>query len=63
MNLNQLQAVIVSRLEDLANQCQFLTNHGNFAEAELIRAEGMALAAAFDDEEDFLYVDDLKLTR
>jgi hypothetical protein len=63
MNPKQLQAVIASRLEDMADQCQVLFNQGNFAEAELIKEEGLALAKSFDDEEKFFYVEDLKTTR
>ena len=63
MNSKQLQTVISSRLEDFAEQCQHLFNEGNFAEAELVREEGLSVARAFDEEEEFLYVGDLKLTR
>jgi hypothetical protein len=63
MNPKQLQTVIASRLEDMADQCQVLFDQGNFAEAELIREEGLVLAKSFDDEEEFFYVGDLKTTR
>jgi hypothetical protein len=63
MNPKQLQTVIASRLEDMADQCQVLFDQGNFAEAELIREEGLALAKSFDDGEKFFYVGDLKTTR
>ncbi len=63
MNSEQLQTLIASRLEDMADQCQVLFDEGNFAEAELLREEGLALAQSFDNEEDFLYVNDLKATR
>ena len=63
MNSKQLQTVIASRLEDMADHCQVLFDQGNFAEAELIREEGLALAKSFDNEEEFFYVGDLKTTR
>jgi hypothetical protein len=63
MNSKKLQAVIASRLEDLADQCQILFDQGNFAEAELLREEGLALAKSYDDDEEFFYVGDLKTTR
>jgi hypothetical protein len=63
MNSEQLQTLIASRLEDMADQCQVLFDGGNFAEAELLREEGLALAQSFDNEEDFLYINDLKATR
>jgi hypothetical protein len=63
MNSEQLQTLIASRLEDMADQCQVLFDEGNFAEAELLREEGLALAQSFDNEEDFFYIGDLKTTR
>jgi hypothetical protein len=63
METTQLQTLIASRLEDMADQCQVLFDEGNFAEAELLRDEGLALAHSFDNEEDFLYINDLKATR
>lgn len=63
MNPKQLQTVIASRLKDMADQCQVLSDQGNFAEAELIREEGLVLAKSFDNEEEFFYVGDLKTTR
>jgi hypothetical protein len=63
METTQLQTLIASRLEDMADQCQVLFDEGNFAEAELLREEGLALAQSFDNEEDFFYIGDLKTTR
>ena len=63
MNSKQLQAVIASRLEDLAHQCQVLFDQGNFAEAGLIKEEGLALAKSYDNDEEFFYGGDLKTTR
>jgi len=63
MNSKKLQAVIASRLEDMAEQCQILFDQGNFAEAELIKEEGLALAKSYDNDEEFFYVGDLKTTR
>ena len=63
MNSKKLQAVIASRLEDMAEQCQILFDQGNFAEAELIKEEGLALAKSYDDDEEFFYVGDLETTR
>ena len=63
MNSEKLQTLIASRLEDMADQCQILFDGGNFAEAELLREEGLALAQCYDDEGEFLYIGDLKTTR
>ena len=58
MNPKQLQTVIASRLKDMADQCQVLFDQGNFAEAELIREEALALAKSFDNEENFFFAPD-----
>lgn len=58
MNSKKLQTVIASRLEDLANQCQILFDQGNFAEAELLREEGLVLATAYDNGENFFFAPD-----
>ena len=58
MNPKQLQTVIASRLEDMADHCQVLFDQGNFAEAELIKEEGLALATAYDNEENFFFAPD-----
>ena len=58
MNSKKLQTVIASRLEDLANQCQILFDRGDFAEAELLREEGLVLATAYDNEENFFFAPD-----
>ena len=58
MNPKQLQTVIASRLEDLAHQCQVLFDQGNFAEAELIKEEGLVLATAYDNGESFFFAPD-----
>ena len=63
MNSKKLQTLIASRLEDMADQVGQLFAQGNFAEAELLRDEGLALAQSFDDEEEFFYINDLKTAR
>lgn len=56
MNNDQLQLLIAQRLEDMADQVQVLFDEGNFAEAELLRTEGLDLAAAYDNEENFFFL-------
>lgn len=61
MNDNQIQLLIASRLEDLADQVQSLVERGDHAEAILLRDEGLSLAAAADDGRTFLYLPDFTL--
>jgi len=53
-----LQTLVSSRLEDLAGQVEVLYRQGNFAEAELLRDEGMLLAESCDNENLFMYLPD-----
>jgi hypothetical protein len=55
----KIQNLIASRLEDMAAQVEILYHQGNFAEAELLREEGLKLAEAYDNEETFLFINDL----
>jgi hypothetical protein len=53
------QTLVSSRLEDLSDQVAFLFEAGNFADAKLLRDEGLMLAESFDNESTFLYINDL----
>ena len=53
-----IQQLIASRLEDMADQVKTLAENGYVAEALLLREEGLALATAYDEEEDFFFVPD-----
>jgi hypothetical protein len=53
-----LKTLIASRLEDMADQVEFLYRQGNFAEAELLRDEGLMLAESYDNETTFMYLPD-----
>jgi hypothetical protein len=55
----EIQALIASRLEDLADRVEILYHEGNFAEAKLLRDEGLMLAECYDSEGTFLYINDL----
>lgn len=59
MTNNELQNLIADRLEDMAVQVERLYAEGNFAEAELLRTEGLSLAEAYDNEETFVVINDL----
>jgi hypothetical protein len=53
-----LKALVASRLEDMADQVEFLYQQGNLAEAELLRDEGLLLASSYDNEITFMYLPD-----
>jgi hypothetical protein len=59
----ELQTLIASRLEDMADQVEFLYKQGKHAEAELLRAEGLELADACDSGLTFLFINDLNETQ
>ena len=54
-----LQALVASRLEDLADQVEVLYRQGDIVEAELLRDEGLMLASSYDNEETFMFINDL----
>jgi hypothetical protein len=53
-----IQQLIANRLEDMADQVEFLVNKGYTEEAMLLRQEGLELAAAYDNGENFFFVQD-----
>lgn len=58
MTSKELQTVIAVRLEQMATQVEFLYANGYREEAAILRAEGLELAEAFDNEENFLVLGD-----
>ena len=54
-----IQTLVSSRLEDITDQVAFLHETGNFADAKLLRDEGLMLAKAYDNESTFLFINDL----
>lgn len=58
MTQEQLQNVIAVQLEQMATQVESLYANGYIEEAQLLREEGLTLAAAYDDNEDFFYLQD-----
>ena len=58
MNLATIQQLIASRLEDTAEQVRVLADNGFIEEALLMREEGLALAEAYDNEEEFFWAPD-----
>lgn len=58
MTSKELQTIIAVRLEQMATQVEFLYANGYHEEAAVLRAEGLKLAEAFDNEENFLVLGD-----
>jgi hypothetical protein len=56
MQVSDLQLLIANRLEDMAAQVELLYSQGNYAEAELLREEGLQIAEAYDNEESFFFL-------
>jgi hypothetical protein len=54
-----IQALVASRLEDLADQVAYLHEQGFTEDAEMLREEGLMLAEAYDNEATFLFINDL----
>jgi hypothetical protein len=59
VNINLL---VATRLEDMADQVQLLYTQGMSEEAELLRREGLQLAECYDNEQTFLFLNDLQET-
>lgn len=59
MNGIDIQTLIASRLEDMADQVHLLYTQGNAYDAELLRQEGLELAEAYDNGLSFFFVNDL----
>jgi len=58
MKPEQLEELIAIRLEDLATQVEYLYAHGYHEEAALLRDEGLEMANAWDEQEDFMVLGD-----
>lgn len=54
-----IQTLISSRLEDITDQIRCLYANGYYEDAIMLREEGLQLAQAYDNEESFLYLNDL----
>jgi hypothetical protein len=53
-----IQNLIASRLEDMVEQVEILCNQGNYAEAKLLREEGLQLAECYDNGVTFMFLPD-----
>ena len=59
MTSNDLETIIATRLEDMATQVEFLDSVGRHGDAAVLRQEGLMLAAAYDNEENFFVLGDV----
>ena len=53
-----IQTLIASRLEDFANQVEYLYEQGRIEDAEFLREEGLRLAESYDEGTLFMYLPD-----
>ena len=53
-----IQNLIASRLEDMVDQVEILYHRGNYAEAKLLREEGLQLAECYDNGVTFMFLPD-----
>ena len=56
---NTMQHLIAQRLEDMADRVAYHADNGDIDLARLLRAEGLALAEAYDDHETILVAEAL----
>jgi SpoVK/Ycf46/Vps4 family AAA+-type ATPase len=61
MKTSDLQLVIASRLEDMAEKVKYHLRNGDHDLAELVRWEALDIAGAYDRDEEFFFVNDLTL--
>ena len=54
-----INALVASRLEDIADQVDYLLERGDTETAEFLREEGYILAEACDNDDLFFFVNDL----
>ena len=58
MHDETIQTLIASRLEDIADQCEYLMRCGNVTEAQFLQAEGLTLASWYDEGNSLMYLPD-----
>ena len=59
MHSVDIQGLVSTRLEDMAQQVEFLYDKGDYRNAELLRQEGLEIAEAYDSNSTFLFINDL----
>ena len=59
LNEVKIEELVSSRLEDLAERVAFHAFRGDWETVEVLKAEGLELAEAYDEGFNFFYVNDL----
>lgn len=54
-----IEALVASRLEDMADRVEVLQKEGRNRDAHMLSAEGLELAKHYDNDEMFLFLNDL----
>lgn len=54
-----IEALVASRLEDMADRVEVLQKEGRSRDAHMLSAEGLELAKHYDNDEMFLFLNDL----
>ena len=54
-----IEALVASRLEDMADRVEVLQKEGRSRDAHMLSAEGLELARHYDNDEMFLFLNDL----
>jgi hypothetical protein len=62
-NTPDIDTLVSSRLDDLAEQIYILHMEGRHYEAQLLKEEGLSMAEAMDEGLQFLYINDLSESR
>ena len=60
MEPSTLEEILLIKLTDLANQSQVHFENGNQELLEVVMAEAYSLTQAYDNDEEFLYVPDIR---
>ena len=62
-NTPDIDTLVSSRLDDLAEQIYILHTEGRHYEAQLLKEEGLSIAEAMDEGLRFLFINDLSEIR
>lgn len=60
MEPDTLEEILLVKLTDLANQSHFHFENGDQELLEVLMAEAYSITQAYDNDEDFLYVPDIR---
>jgi len=62
MHSTDIETLVESYLEDMAEQVQFLYSRGDYSHAKLLRQEGLEMAQSYDNNCIFMFINDLTET-